>query len=202
MTELLSAHAITKRYPGVTALDGVDFTIGRGEVHALLGHNGAGKSTLIKILTGDLRPDEGRITMDGERVDLNSPADALRAGIRVVTQERNLIPALSVEENIMLGDLPGSRVGLIDWRSNRIRALEGLLKVGVDVNPSALVATLRPSEQALVEIARSLSHEARVLVLDEPTSSISESESQRLFSVIRELRRAGVGNPVRFAPSR
>ena len=190
---LLAARGITKRFPGVTALDDVDFELRAGEVHALLGHNGAGKSTLIHVITGVHQVDEGRVEIDGVAAEFASPSDAHRAGIRVVTQERTLVPSMSVEENVTLGDAPKGRLGRVDWSGMRTSTIEIIERLGVSIDPREPVGRLRPSEQAIVEIARALSRRARILLLDEPTSSISEEETARLFRIIRELTAVGAG---------
>ena len=133
-------RGITKRFPGVTALDGVDFELRAGEVHALLGHNGAGKSTLIHVITGEHQVDEGNVEIDGVSVAFASPSDALRAGIRVVTQERTLVPSMSVEENVTLGDAPRGRFRRVDWSSMRASTTEMIERLGsrsTYANPSA-----------------------------------------------------------------
>jgi ribose transport system ATP-binding protein len=193
MTDLLLLEGVTKRYPGVVALDAVDFDLRAGEIHAIVGHNGAGKSTLVKIIAGDVRPDEGVFQVAGEDVSFSSPGDAIAAGIRIVTQERALVPLLTVEENVFLGHWPVARGGLVDWPATRRDAKRALADLGVSIDPAAQVRSLRPAEQTLVEIAKGLSHEMRVLLLDEPTSTISEEETSRLFTILRRLRDMGVG---------
>jgi ABC-type sugar transport system ATPase subunit len=193
MTELLSIHGLTKRYPGVVALDAVDFDLREGEIHAVVGHNGAGKSTLVKIIAGDLRPDAGTLRMAGNEVAFSSPSDAIASGIRIVTQERALVPLLTVEENVFLGQWPVGRSGLVDWSATRSGASRVLGDLGVSIDPAVQVRFLRPAEQTLVEMAKGLSHEMRVLLLDEPTSTISEEETSRLFAILRRLRGMGVG---------
>ena len=189
---VIEARGVTKRFPGVTALDAVDFTLRRGEVHALLGENGAGKSTLTRIIAGDYPPDEGGLLMAGEPVRFSSPRDARQAGIRLVTQERALVPSLSVAENVFLGRLPArSALGPVDWRALRRRAEGELARVGLAVDPGTEVGRLRPAEQQLVEIAKALSEEGSVLILDEPTAALSSDETARLFGVVRALRADG-----------
>ncbi|MEX2420910.1 MAG: sugar ABC transporter ATP-binding protein, partial [Actinomycetota bacterium] len=177
----------------MVALDEVDFDLQEGEIHAIVGHNGAGKSTLVKIIAGDLRPDAGVFRVAGEDVAFSSPGDAIASGIRIVTQERALVPLLTVEENVFLGQWPVGRAGLVDWSATRREADRVLGDLGVSVDPAAQVRSLRPAEQTLVEIAKGLSHEMRVLLLDEPTSTISEEETSRLFVILRRLRSMGVG---------
>ena len=178
MSSLLEMRGITKRFPGVVALDGVDFDLKASEVHVLLGENGAGKSTLIKILSGAYQPDEGEIYLDGRRVTLSS-AVAERLGISTIYQEFNLVPQLTVAENIFLGRQP-RRFGLVDRR--RMLA-----------DAHALLERLGVAQQQMVEIAKALSLDTRILIMDEPTSALSGEEITRLFETIRSLRQEGVG---------
>jgi ABC-type sugar transport system ATPase subunit len=185
---------VTKRFGGVVALDRVDFELGAGEIHALLGENGAGKSTLIKILGGIHRPDGGELFHDGRRLDIPDVAAANRLGIRLIHQESSLAPNLSVAENVFLGREPRSW-GLLDRRrmfreAERLRDKLGLPEIG-DVRTR--VGGLSVARRQLVEIARALSVKARLLVLDEPTASLSEAETERLFAILRQLRAQGVG---------
>ena len=190
---LVETRAVTKRFPGVVALDRVDFQLRPGEVHALLGENGAGKTTLTRIVAGDYAPDEGELLFGGEPVSLSSPRDALERGVRLVTQERALVPTLSVAENVHLGRLPTAAGGRLDRRRANEEARQVLERVGLRVDPTREVERLRPAEQQLVEIARALSEEGRTLILDEPTAALSATETTRLFDVIRGLREHGVG---------
>jgi len=191
---LLALKGVTKRFDGVTALDGVDFDLHRGEIHALLGQNGAGKSTLIKVLAGIHTPNTGSISMDGQPVHIRNVADADRCGIRVIHQELSLAPNLSVAENIYLGK-EAHTYGWLHRDRMRIDAQAlindlGLKEIG-DVR--SRVSDLSIAQRQLVEIARALSCSARVLVLDEPTSSLSEAETEALFTTLRRLRSQGVG---------
>jgi ribose transport system ATP-binding protein len=184
---------IAKRYPGVVALDGVDLEVRRGEVHILLGENGAGKSTLMKILAGAVQRDAGTITLDGRECGLESPREAQAAGVSIIYQEFNLVPHLTVAENIFLGREPRGKVpGLIGGARMQADAarLLGELEVGID--PAAVVARLGVAEQQMVEVAKALSIDARILVMDEPTSALSDKEIAQLFKVIRALRARGV----------
>jgi ribose transport system ATP-binding protein len=191
----LEARTISKSFPGVKALDEVSLTMLPGSVHALLGENGAGKSTLIKALTGVHRPDGGRILLPGAdgrlaEVQLTDPAAARDAGIGVVHQERNVIRGFTVAENIVLGRMP-RRAGRIDWARAHEEAAACLAQLEVDLDPATPIAELSSAQMQLVEIARALFTETRVLLLDEPTASISGAESDRLFRVVDRLRDEG-----------
>jgi ribose transport system ATP-binding protein len=189
---LLSLNAITKRYPGVVALDGVDLAVQRGSVHALLGENGAGKSTLLKILAGAEQPDEGGIHVAGEAVAFQRPRDALRLGITVIYQEFALVPELSAAANVFLGMEPG-RYGVLDERAERDAAAAALAQLGADFEAGTPVRLLTGAEKQLVELARALVRDARVIALDEPTATLSSRETERLFERIHALRERGLG---------
>ncbi|MER6143947.1 sugar ABC transporter ATP-binding protein [Streptomyces sparsogenes] len=191
-SELLRMEGVRKTFPGVVALDGVDFDLRRGEVHVLLGENGAGKSTLIKMLSGAHRPDGGRILVDGSPVRIHGAQDAERLGIATIYQEFNLVPDLSVAENIFLGRQP-RRLGLIDRKTMNERAAELLARVGVDVSPTDRVRELGIARLQMVEIAKALSLDARVLIMDEPTAVLTTEEVDKLFRIVRTLRADGVG---------
>lgn len=173
------------------ALDGVDFRLFPGEVHSLMGENGAGKSTLIKAITGALQLSAGELRLDGKVVHFGSPHDAQEAGVRAVYQEIDLLPNISVAENIALGSEP-RRFGLIDWKEMRERAHAVLSDLGLDIDPASILGRHSLAVQQLVAIARAISTEARVLVLDEPTSSLDLDECAELFRVIRDLKERGV----------
>ncbi|MFJ9186692.1 sugar ABC transporter ATP-binding protein [Streptomyces anulatus] len=190
--ELLRIEGLRKTFPGVVALDNVDFDLRRGEVHVLLGENGAGKSTLIKMLSGAYRPDHGRILAEGREVRIEGAQDAERLGIATIYQEFNLVPDLTVAENIFLGRQP-RRYGLVDHRRMREDAAELLRRVGVDVRPDAKVRELGIARLQMVEIAKALSLEARVLIMDEPTAVLTSEEVDKLFAIVRQLREDGVG---------
>ncbi len=193
-SEILRLQGISKTFPGVVALQEVDFSLRAGEVHALVGENGAGKSTLMKILSGAYRKDGGTITVAGRQVEIGSPQAAQTLGISTIYQEFNLVPALSVAENIFLGRLPGrSRLGFLDRRRLREETSALLQKLGLDVPPETPVGALRVAQQQVVEIARALSTNARILIMDEPTAALTEAEVARLFAIIKDLRRDGVG---------
>ncbi len=179
------------RFAGDTALDSVDFRMFPGEVHSLMGENGAGKSTLIKALTGAIRLDSGIVRLGGEGVSFATPAAAQRAGISTVYQEIDLLPNLSVAENIMLGREP-RRFGTIDWRRTRAAAAAALDALGISVDPRSPLSSHSLATQQLVAIARAISTDLKVLVLDEPTSSLDQDEVAELFRVIRELKSQGV----------
>ncbi|MEU1697982.1 sugar ABC transporter ATP-binding protein [Streptomyces pseudogriseolus] len=190
--ELLRIEGIRKTFPGVVALDGVDFDLRRGEVHVLLGENGAGKSTLIKMLSGAYTPDDGRITVGGEEVRISGAQDSEKLGIASIYQEFNLVPDLTVAENIFLGRQP-RRFGMIDRRRMDADAEVLLKRVGVDVSPRARVRELGIARLQMVEIAKALSLDARVLIMDEPTAVLTSDEVEKLFSIVRRLREDGVG---------
>ncbi len=194
MTEdpFLQATALDKRYGGVHALRGARIAVYPGEVHALVGENGSGKSTLLKILSGQIKADSGTVLLGGEPAAFRNPNDALRGGIATVTQETTLAPDLSITENVFLGHRMMRRGPLIDWRATRRRAREAVRRLGLDVDPSLPVRRLRPDQQQMVEIARALSIDARILVLDEPTSSLTDDEVASLFALVRNLRDEGV----------
>ncbi|WP_399881027.1 sugar ABC transporter ATP-binding protein [Streptomyces sp. BBFR51] len=187
---LLACEDIVKVFPGVRALDGVGLRLTAGSVHALLGENGAGKSTLIKVITGVHPSDGGRLVRGGEEIRPRSPLEAARAGIGVVHQERNLIPGFSVAENITLQSPPARR-GLLDREAMTAPARRCLAELGLDLDPHLPVRELSVAQQQLVEIAKALHTESRVLLLDEPTASLSPREAEHLFDVVRRLTRRG-----------
>lgn len=190
MTDVLTVRNVSKSFPGVKALSGVNLTMKSGEVHALLGENGAGKSTLIKILTGVYQADSGEVIIDGEAVAFENPLEAARAGVGVVHQERNLIPYFTVAENIVLQDQP-QKFGMVDVSARRAMAKKALDALGLNINPDEIVQNLSVAQMQLVEIAKALVIETKVLLLDEPTASISGSEATRLFEVVRRLKEQG-----------
>lgn len=191
-SELLVARGIRKRFPGVLALDGVDLTICAGEIHALMGENGAGKSTLIKALTGVHPRDAGTVHLAGVAINPRSPQQAEAVGLSTVYQEVNLIPRLTVAENICLGREP-TFCGAIRWRAVRERARQALRQVGLDIDVDQELGRCSLAIQQMVAIARALDVSAKVLILDEPTSSLDQSEVVALFSVLRRLRDQGMG---------
>jgi ABC-type sugar transport system ATPase subunit len=189
---VLTAKGVHKRYGGVHALRGAGLEVHAGEVNALVGENGSGKSTLLRILSGQTRSDAGEIVYRGRPASFRNASDALRDGIVAVTQETTLAPDLSIAENVFLGHRMVRRAGLIDWRSTRSLARRALARLELDLDPTTIVRRLRPDQQQLVEIARALSIDARVVILDEPTSSLTDDEVQALFAVVRRLRDDGV----------
>ncbi len=189
---MLELRDISKSFPAVRALDGVSLEFRAGEIHGLIGENGAGKSTAIKILTGIHQPDEGQVWFDGAPIILRSHRDALEKGIGIVNQELYMIPDASVAENIMIDKLITRGGGVIDWPATHRQAEKHLGLVGLDVPPDQLVRGLSAAQKQLIQIARALSAEVKVLLLDEPTSSLTEHEARRLFSLLRELRNKDV----------
>ena len=189
---VLRAEGVRKRFGGVQALAGATLELRAGEVHGLCGENGSGKSTLLRVLSAQIQADDGRLLLDGEPVAFGDPSEALAAGIATVTQETTLVPDLSVAENIFLGPRKPRTWRGVDWRATRSAAGELLARLNCDVDLSATAGPLRPNRQQLVEIARALSMDARVLILDEPTSSLAEDEVESLFTAVRSLRESGV----------
>ncbi len=189
---ILQAVNITKVFPGVRALDGVSIDVYPGRVHAVVGENGAGKSTLMNILAGVLKPDSGQIYIDGQPVCFSSPKDAQQAGIAIIFQELSVIDVLSVAENIYLGREPLKAVGLIDRDKLNSMAASILARLDPGIKPDELVGNLRVAQQQIVEIARALSINARVIIMDEPTSALTAQETRALFDLIYDLKRQGV----------
>lgn len=193
MPPLLQLQAVTKTFGAVRALKGVSFDLQPGEVHALLGENGAGKSTLIKIITGAHQPDSGTIEIGGAVAKHLSPAAAHRLGIACIYQQPALFPELTVAENIGLRLEPVAVARRVDWAARRERAAELLKRLGAEISPEALIRSLSMPEQQLVEIACALGTGARIVIMDEPTASLTQKEQQLLFAVVRDLRASGVG---------
>jgi ribose transport system ATP-binding protein len=190
---LVGLVRISKSYGGVRACQDVDLTVRSGEVHALLGENGAGKSTLMRVLSGDVTDYSGQITVAGRPVRFHGPADAQKAGIAMIHQELDLVPGLSVAENIFLGREPRTRLRGLDRRAMTRTTRDLLHRTGIDLDPRRQVGDLRTGEQQLVSIAKALSLDAKVLIMDEPTSALSSAEVDRMFKAITELRRGGAG---------
>ena len=190
---MLELQSISKHFPGVRALDDVSLSFQPGQIHALVGENGAGKSTLLKIVTGIYQPDAGRMLFDGAPLRVRNCRDCLDRGIGLVHQEIQAVAEASVAENIMLDKLDSfSRWGRLDWSRLTDQARAAMARVGLDVDPQAPIGDLSAAHKQLVQIARVLSAEARVLLLDEPTSSLTEHEAARLFGILRQLQEAGV----------
>ncbi|WP_062229167.1 sugar ABC transporter ATP-binding protein [Aureimonas frigidaquae] len=189
MAALIQLENITKSFAGIHALTDVDFDLNAGEVHALVGENGAGKSTLMRVLGGEFRPDAGRTLINGAEVRLSGPTDAIRRGISVIHQEMALAPDLTVAENIFLGVLPAA----INWRSLNERARALIQRLGFDIAPGEQVSDLSVAHQQVVEIAKALSRDVRVIVFDEPTAVLSTGDARRLLQIIKDLRGQGVG---------
>jgi len=192
---ILQLTGVSKRYGGVSALDGVDFACRAGSIHAILGENGAGKSTLIKIIAGVVRPDSGTLRLDGEPVQLDTPQQATEQGIVCIFQELSLMPDLSVADNISITDPPRNRLGLIDRRAQRRRAEALLARVGcADLNPLELVRSLPLSRRQMVEIAKALGRQPRILILDEATSALTAADVEKVYAnrVLEQLRDEGL----------
>ncbi len=190
---LLRLEQVSKRFGPTLALNNVDFDVHAGEVHALMGENGAGKSTLMKILAGNQPRDTGRILMDGEEIDIRSPRDASSHGIAIIHQELNTVPDMTIAENLALGHEPVTRFGTLDRRALSQQAKEKLARIGADIDPQRRLGSLSIGMQQMVEIARAVSENARVLVLDEPTAALSRAEAQQLYQLIGQMRASGVG---------
>lgn len=190
----LQMKHITKRFPGVLALNDVQFTLCRGEVHALLGENGAGKSTLMKILSGVYQPDEGEIIFENQPVSFLEPLSAQRVGITIIHQEFNLFPELTVEENIFIGrEFCKKNRWRLDEKQQRQATIEILQKLNLAISPDTLVADLTVAQQQMVEIAKAISVNAKILIMDEPTAALTETEIESLFRVTRLLKEQGTG---------
>src|SRR5215207_8627167 len=188
----LEMAGISKSFGGVAALREVDFTLGAGEIHGLVGENGAGKSTLMKIIAGVHTEYDGRMSIDGREVRFRSARDSLAAGIGMVHQELSIVPDLTVAENVYLGKQPVRAGGIVDWGAMVRGAREQLADLGIDVDPRARMGSLPIGLQQLVELARVLFSGARIVILDEPTSALSPPEVERLFSVLKRLKQGGL----------
>ncbi len=189
---ILEMRKISKSFPGVQALDKVDLNLRKGEVHILLGENGAGKSTLMKILSGAYQPDDGEIYLDGHRVYIKNPRIAQHLGIRIIYQEFNLVPHLSVAANIFLGQEFTRRPGFLDRDEMKKKSKEVLNSLGLELDPDLPVKVLSVAQQQMVEVARALAFDARILIMDEPTSALTENEIGTLFQTIRIIKKKGV----------
>ncbi|EGO62845.1 putative sugar ABC transporter ATPase [Acetonema longum DSM 6540] len=193
ITPLLNMTGIAKTFPGVKALQDVELSLQAGEIHALLGENGAGKSTLMKILSGVYSKDAGEIRINGAPAEISDPRAAADLGISIIHQELNLIPGLTVMENIFLGREPSRKLGFIDWDEMERRTSGLLAELGTAISPEDLVADLSIGEQQMVEIAKALSYKTKILIMDEPTAALTDRETERLFAIIRQLAAAGAG---------
>jgi len=189
---LLEMHGITKAFPGVVALDNVDFDVRAGEVHGLVGENGAGKSTLMKVLSGAEAPGGGEIRIDGVVVANATPLRMIELGVAVIYQELMQAPHLTVAENVFLGRLPRTRFGTVDWRSLHKECVAVTDRLGFHVDPRARLGNLSVAQRQMVEIASALSRNARIVVLDEPSAALGGSELEKLFAIIRRLAGEGV----------
>ena len=196
MSTLVEMKGVVKKFPGVTALKDISFDIQAGEVHVLLGENGAGKSTLMKILSGVYQPTEGKIIIGGKEFSKLTPKDSYENGISVIYQELSVINELSIQENLFVGKLPMKKVGLasvVDYGEMNKRAKELLAKIGLNRDPKTLVEDISVSEKQQVEIAKALASDSKVIVMDEPTASLTNTEVEHLFEVIRALKKEGKG---------
>lgn len=188
----LRVSQIEKSFPGVKALDKIDFTVRRGTVHALCGENGAGKSTLMKIINGIYKPDAGQIFIDEKPVKIQSPIHARQHGIAMIAQELNYVPEMSIEENLFLGRLPVTKFGKVDWKQLRKKTIEFLEAEKLPYMPTQKLKTLTVSDIQMLEIIKAISNNAEIIVMDEPTSSITHREVEMLFKKIAELKKQGV----------
>jgi len=194
MTPLISVKNLSKSFPGVKALDGVQFELRAGEVHALMGENGAGKSTLMKILAGVYRKDGGEVLLDGRPVDIESPAHAQALAIGIVHQELHLMPHLSAAQNIYIGREPRKSGGWLLDEAQLNRDAQALFdRLHLKLDPATPVSRLTVARQQMVEIAKALSHKSRVLIMDEPTAALNNAEIEELFRIVRQLKEEGVG---------
>ncbi len=186
---LLKAEGISKQFPGVQALEKVDFDLRAGEVHVLLGENGAGKSTLMKILAGAYQPDSGKILLNGREVVFHNPRQAQVAGIAIIYQEFNLVPYMNVAQNIFLGRFPKRMVFFLDHKKMHTDAKKLLKSLYLELDTNTFTFDLGTGQQQMVEVAKALSVESRVLIMDEPTASLTETEIEHLFMIIRDLKK-------------
>jgi ribose transport system ATP-binding protein len=192
VNDFLRMHSITKRFPGVLALDNVSLSVRQGEVHALLGENGAGKSTLMKILSGAYHKDDGSIFIDGQEVDIRSSSDAQNLGISIIYQELNLIEQLTVAENIFMGSPIMRNPAMVNWHAMMRKAQELLDELGIAISARSLIRDLGVAHKQMVEVAKALSIKSRILIMDEPTAPLTSREIDTLFATIRMLRQRGV----------
>ena len=194
---ILEFKGIGKYFPGVQALKDVSFTVRKGEILALLGENGAGKSTLMKILAGAYIKDEGEIYIDGKPADITCPEDSERLGVAIIYQEFNLVPGLTVAENIFMRRQP-KKNGMIDWKRMNQMAQAIIDEIDINIRPTDFVNTLTVAEQQMVEICKAVSLNSKILIMDEPTSALTESETQKLFNVVRSLNKKRCDHDIHY----
>ena len=189
--QVLEVKGVYKSFSGVNVLKGVNFSVKKGEIHALVGENGAGKSTLIKIISGVYKKDNGEMFLNGQRQNFEGPKEAMSAGIRVIHQEINMVQTLSIAENIFLGNYPVKR-GIVDWKRlyDEARNVMGILGDPIDVGQK--VSQVSIAEQQMVEIAKAVSVEPKVLIMDEPTAALNDQETESLFELLESLKKRGV----------
>ncbi|HJA72025.1 MAG TPA: sugar ABC transporter ATP-binding protein, partial [Candidatus Lachnoclostridium stercoravium] len=190
---LLRAEGITKRFAGMTALDKVQLTVYPGKVNVLLGENGAGKSTLVKIIAGVYTRDEGDIWFDGQKVEFTNVREAQKAGISIIHQELNMLPERTVAQNIFLGREPVKAAGIVDYKKMAVESKKLLDNLGLDLNPNTLVKNLSIAQQQMVEVTKALSFNLKLLIMDEPTSSLTKKEIDKLFEIVDRLKAQGIG---------
>ena len=195
----LRMKRVTKAFPGTLAVDGVDFDVRQGEVHALMGENGAGKSTLMKMLAGSFSDYTGDIQINGQSVTLKSPAEAIENGIGMIYQELSLARPITIAENVLVGRLP-KKYGILDKKKMKNDTIEILKTVGLELDPFAFVEDISQHEAQLVEIAKVMSHNPSILVMDEPTSSLSRKDVEKLFDIIDDLKAKGLSYNLYFSP--
>ena len=189
---VLSLRGVSKTFPGVKALDNINLDFYAGEVHSICGENGAGKSTLMKILSGVYTLDEGEIYLNGEKTTIRNPLDALNKGQSIIFQEFNLVDALSIAENIYLGRMSNKSGTWIDWKEINKQAYRLMLRVGYDIDPTTLIKDLSVAEKQMVEIAKALSYNSRIIIMDEPSATLTSNEVEKLFKIVEDLRADGV----------
>ena len=189
---VLTMRGICKQFPGTKALDNVDFTLRKGEIHALMGENGAGKSTLMKVLTGIYTKDAGTVTFEGKEVEFHNPREAQQAGIVIVHQELNMMGHLTVAQNIFIGREPKRGIFINDRAMNH-EAEKLFAQLGIEINPKETMSSLTVAKQQMCEIAKAISHDAKVIIFDEPTAALTDTEIEQLFVIIRSNRRPGLG---------
>ncbi|WP_400162732.1 sugar ABC transporter ATP-binding protein [Brevibacillus sp. TJ4] len=192
MDAILEMKQISKSFPGVKALQQVDFSVRQGEVHCLIGANGAGKSTLMKILAGVYAKDEGTILLDGQKIEAGSPADSRRLGVMTIYQELSLVEHLTVAENIFLGSYANPRYGVVSWKRLREEAQKVITRLGISIDVEQPVSALSMGHKQIVELAKALEGNAKIIVMDEPSTTLSEKEIHTLFATIDELKRQGI----------